>query len=109
MMSGRSLEPGGLQAAKGTELTPEERAVLRLIGRATLDPEGMTAAHVDEVRAAGVSDDAIADALTIVFLFDVINRCVDAFGCSWDSKHHRTMGARSIVRFGYRIPRPLMR
>lgn len=109
MMSGRQLEPANLPSGDGVDLTPQEQAMLRLIERVSSDPEGVTPDDVDAVRTAGVSDAAIADALTIVFLFDVINRCVDAFGCSWDSDRHRSMGARSIVRFGYRIPRPLMR
>jgi hypothetical protein len=48
----------------------------------TLRPEELTSADADEVRAAGVSDQALRDAATVCALFNMIVRLADSFG--WD-------------------------
>jgi hypothetical protein len=47
-----------------------------------LRPDGLSAAHADAVRAAGVSEQALRDAATICSLFSMIVRLADSFG--WD-------------------------
>jgi hypothetical protein len=80
------------------------RAIDR-VRRAAVEGPGVT----DAVRAAGVSDAAIEDGLAICFAFNLINRLADAFEYDWDSERHRSQGARALVRFGYRVPRVLLR
>ena len=46
----------------------------------TLAPAEVTAADVDAVRAAGISDEAIEDALAVCFGFNVIDRVADSLG-----------------------------
>jgi alkylhydroperoxidase family enzyme len=53
-----------------------------LLEKLTLQPEQVTRADADAVRAAGVSDDALVDAIHICALFNMIVRLADAFG--WD-------------------------
>ena len=88
---------------------PQVAAMLELIDEVTREPERVTSESVDEVRAAGVSDEAIADGLAICFAFNLVNRLADAFGYSWSSETHRTQGAETLVRFGYRVPGFLLR
>jgi hypothetical protein len=56
------------------------RATLRLLEKLTLEPAALAADDVRAVRRAGVSDAAIADAIHVGALFNVINRCADALG-----------------------------
>jgi hypothetical protein len=46
----------------------------------TLRPGEVARADADAVRAEGVSDEAIEDALTVCFGFNLIDRLADSFG-----------------------------
>jgi hypothetical protein len=48
----------------------------------TLRPGELSPADADAVRAAGVSDDALVDAIHVCALFNMIVRLADALG--WD-------------------------
>lgn len=109
LLSGREIDQALPSSLDDVPLTAQEAATIRLLEQVTKDPDGVTSADVDAVRAAGVSDDAIADALVVCFLFNLINRFVDAFGAGWDSDEQRAQGARALVRFGYKVPKFLVR
>jgi alkylhydroperoxidase family enzyme len=51
-----------------------------MLDELTLAPASFGAAHVEPVRAAGMDDEAIADAIAICALFSMIDRCADALG-----------------------------
>ena len=78
--------------------------MLTLLEKVTLTPEQATAADVDAVRAAGVPDDAIVDALHVNLLLSVMNRLANAFEWDWDSEEHVRTGARALHMFRYRLP-----
>jgi alkylhydroperoxidase family enzyme len=56
------------------------RSTLGLLQKVTLAPGELTAADVDAVRAVGVGEQAIVDALQVAALFNVIDRIADALG-----------------------------
>jgi hypothetical protein len=56
--------------------------MLVFLEKLTLRPEKLGSADADEVRAAGVSDQALRDAATVCALFNMIVRLADSFG--WD-------------------------
>ena len=58
------------------------RATLGFLEQLTLRPDELTPADADEVRAAGVSDDALVDAIHVGALFNMIARLADSLG--WD-------------------------
>ena len=58
------------------------RATLGFLEKLTLEPEQVTRADADAVRAAGVSDEALIDAIHICALFSMIVRLADSLG--WD-------------------------
>lgn len=87
---------------------PELTATLTLLEKLTMNPDGVTSADVDIVRAAGVPEDAIVDALHVNLIFNVVNRLAHAFDYSWDSDDHVIAGAQALHRFGYRLPSFLM-
>jgi alkylhydroperoxidase family enzyme len=54
------------------------RATLGFLEKLTLDPASLDADEADKVRAAGVSDDALLDAIAVAALFNTIDRIADA-------------------------------
>ena len=66
-----------------TAPVPENiRATLGFLEKLTLTPDEVTHADADAVRAAGVSDDALVDAIHVCALFSMIVRLADAL--DWD-------------------------
>jgi alkylhydroperoxidase family enzyme len=84
-------------------LRPELSATLVFLEKQTLRPDELTTADVDEVRRAGVSDQALRDAATVCALFNMIVRLADSFGWDvppWDALRDR---AQSMLEGGYAI------
>jgi uncharacterized peroxidase-related enzyme len=109
LLLGTEVTPKALEKVDDTDMRPQVKAMVELVAKVSAYPELVTSSDVDAVRAAGVSDQAIEDGLAICFAFNLVNRLADAFGFGWDSDHHRSEGARALVRFGYRLPRILLR
>src|SRR3954465_14849149 len=63
-------------------LRPELAAVLVFLEKLTLRPDELEPADADAVRAAGVSDQALRDAIAVCALFSMIVRLADSLG--WD-------------------------
>jgi alkylhydroperoxidase family enzyme len=64
------------------------RATLGFLEKLTLRPEELTPQDADDVRATGVSDEALVDALHVGALFNMIARLADSLGWdvpSWDA------------------------
>jgi hypothetical protein len=62
---------------------------------------------VRDVRAAGVSHDALLDAVYISVFFNLIDRVADSTGFdNLDEAGHKK-GAKYLLRFGYKLPPPL--
>ncbi len=106
---GSEVTPQVVEDAEHADFRPEAKAMIQLIKKVSQYPDMVTKQDVDSVRAAGVSEAAIEDGLAICFAFNLVNRLADAFEYDWDSERHRSQGARALVRFGYRVPRFLMR
>ena len=58
------------------------RAALGFIEKLTLTPDAVTRADAEAVRAAGVSDEALVDAIHVCALFSMIVRLADAL--AWE-------------------------
>ena len=78
------------------------RATLALLEKLTLTPEAVTPADVDAVRAHGVTDEAIEDAILVCFLFSFYNRMADTlrFALPSDEAYRAVAGVLLLV--GYR-------
>jgi alkylhydroperoxidase family enzyme len=63
-------------------VSPRIAATLGFIEKLTLRPDEMTRADADAVRAAGVSEQALVDAIHVCALFSMIVRLADSLG--WD-------------------------
>jgi alkylhydroperoxidase family enzyme len=72
-----ALIRGDLDAA---ECTVAERTLMELVRKLTLTPGAMADDDIPPLRAAGWTDDQIAEAVYITALFAFFNRVADAFG-----------------------------
>lgn len=80
------------------------RATLGFLEKLTLSPGSIATQDVAEVRAAGVSDAALEDAIHVAVNFVMINKLADAFG--WQLLADETYDTRAgiAIERGYAIP-----
>jgi uncharacterized peroxidase-related enzyme len=88
---------------------PRIAAALGLLEKLTLTPCNVDAEDLEALRAAGLSETAIVDALHICFFFNLINRLANALDFKWGSSADALNGARFLNMTGYRIPEFLLR
>lgn len=79
------------------------RATLRFLQKMTLEPEQLCAEDARAVLSAGVSRQALADAIEVSFLFNVYDRMADSMG--WhvpteESGYYESAAQRLLTR-GY--------
>jgi len=67
----------------------------------TLAPGEVGREDVDAVRRTGVSDEAIADALHVCALFNVIDRIADALGFANPGPEYFAAAAPGFLERGY--------
>jgi alkylhydroperoxidase family enzyme len=75
--------------------------MLGLLELVTLDPDAVTAEDVAAVGRAGASDEAIADALHVGALFNVIDRIADALGFAIPEPGYFAAAAPGFLERGY--------
>jgi hypothetical protein len=70
----------------------------------TLEPGALTPADAEAVLEAGVSREALVDAIVIAALFNMITRLADSFG--WRVPSEEELAARAEFRFesSYELP-----
>lgn len=77
------------------------RAMLGFLEKLTLEPDAVTAADVDELRAAGLGDAAIEDAIHVCALFNIYDRLADTLGFEVPGPEAFAKGADRLVTRGY--------
>jgi uncharacterized peroxidase-related enzyme len=77
------------------------RATLGFLEMLTLRPDELRSADVAPVRAAGVSDEAIEDAINVCALFNIYDRLADALGWYLPDKRGYAASAENLMRRGY--------
>jgi uncharacterized peroxidase-related enzyme len=84
-------------------VSPELRATLGFVEKLTLDPAAVTREDAAALRAAGVADDAIVDAVHVCALFSMIVRIADSLG--WDVPSFDEFSARAdaMLASGYKL------
>jgi alkylhydroperoxidase family enzyme len=71
------------------------------VEKLTLTPDALAAGDVEAVRAAGVSEAAMLDAIYICAAFNLIDRVADALGFAIPPSF--TKGAASQLKRGYSV------
>ena len=78
------------------------RAMLAFLEKLTLRPAEIGPEDVTPLRAAGLSDEEIADAIHVCALFNVINRVADSLGFEEATAKGYEAGAKMLLASGYR-------
>jgi len=68
-----------LEDWRNAPVSPKIEVTLGLLEKLTLIPEQVTYTDIEHVRASGVSNQAIEEAIRVCALFNIINRLADAF------------------------------
>ena len=83
-------------------ISQQLRVTLGFLERLTLSPSEITPADVAPLRAAGVSDQAIEDAIQVCVLFNLIDRVADALNFAVPSPASFARAAEVLLKRGYR-------
>lgn len=79
------------------------RATLGLLEKLTLTPDAVTPEDMAAPRAAGVSDEAIEDAIVVCALFNVMDRIADALDFTPPTPEQAARGAPGQLKRGYSL------
>ena len=79
------------------------RATLGFLAKMTLRPDELGRPDADAVRAAGVSEEALIDAIHVCALFNIIVRLADSLG--WDVPPDEAFRSRAegMLEGGYEL------
>ena len=84
-------------------LRPEMQAILPFLEKLTLLPEEVTSEDVKPLREAGLTDEAIRDAIAVCAAFNMIDRLADAFHFDLQSTENLRGSARFLLKVGYKL------
>ena len=88
-------------------ISDEARAALAFIETMTLRPEQLGPADVENARAAGLSDEALLDAIAVCTMFNLLDRLADSFDFRIPDQEGFDKGAQFLLKFGYGQPGPV--
>jgi uncharacterized peroxidase-related enzyme len=77
------------------------RAMLAFLEKLTLKPAEVGPADVLPLRAAGLTDEAIEDAIHVCSMFNLINRVADSLGFDRSTEEGYAASARMLLKSGY--------
>lgn len=77
------------------------RATLGFLEELTLAPHQVRPADLEPLRAAGVSDEAIEDAIQVCTLFNIYDRVADALGFAVPGPEGCAASAKMLLTRGY--------
>jgi alkylhydroperoxidase family enzyme len=100
-LADHSLVQSVLADLESSALDEPHKALFRFVDRVNHDPSKITAADLDQVRAAGWSDEAIYFAITVCALFNFYNRWIDATGVHALSDEAHRIGGKRMASQGY--------
>jgi uncharacterized peroxidase-related enzyme len=77
------------------------KVMLGFLKKLTLEPFNIAAPDIEPLRAAGLSNEAIEDAIHICANFNIINRLADAFGFELPSPRGLARSTEILLTRGY--------
>ena len=82
-------------------LDPRLRATLGFLEKLTLAPAEVGPADVKPLRAAGVTDEAVEDAIHVCVLFNIYDRLADSLSFHLPGPEGYAASGRSLMKRGY--------
>jgi uncharacterized peroxidase-related enzyme len=104
-VAGKGMNKATVDAAladyETADIAPRLKAMLGFLHVMTISPDALTAAHVRAVREAGVSQAALADAIAVCTVFNIITRYADALKFELPSEAEFDKAAGMLLKRGY--------
>jgi alkylhydroperoxidase family enzyme len=85
-------------------ISGREKALFAFIGKMNRESNRLCKEDLEEVRAAGWSDEALYDAITVCALFNFYNKWIDATGVSDMPAAAYAASGERLATFGYVPP-----
>ena len=79
------------------------RATLGFLEKLTLRPDEIRPRDVEPLRAAGISDEGIEDAIHACVLFNIYDRMADSLGWHLPDRAGYAASGRNLMKRGYLI------
>jgi alkylhydroperoxidase family enzyme len=86
---------------KKAPISDKLKSTLAFLEKLTLRPEDVVAADIEPMRAAGVSDSAIEDAIHVCAAFNIIDRIADALAFAIPDQENFDKAADFLLKKGY--------
>ncbi len=100
------MKDAGLIAAvlndwRAAPVSEQIRAVLGFLETLTLRPDAVSAKDVQQMRQAGVSDEAIEEAVAVCAAFNIADRLADTFDYEPPDAEGARRGGEHLLLHGY--------
>ena len=82
MLGNRSLVDAVLRDFRTAPISDREKALFAFVEKVNRESSRLRKEDIDEVKAAGWSEEALYDAITVCALFNFYNKWIDATGVS---------------------------
>jgi uncharacterized peroxidase-related enzyme len=100
-LGNESLVQAVLEDWHTAPIDEKTKAMLNFLRKLTLEPFNIGAADIAPLRAAGLSNESIEDAIHICANFHIINRLADAFGFELPSAKGLARSTDNLLTRGY--------
>ena len=104
MLGNRPLVTAVLRDYRTAPISDREKALFAFIEKVNRDSSRLRKEDVAEVKAAGWSEEALYDAITVCALFNFYNKWINATGVSDMSAAAYAVSGERLATFGY-VPR----
>ena len=85
------------------DIPSQLKATLDFLQKLTLDPWQLTSADVAPLRALGLQDEAIIEAMGVCMVFSVLVRLADALDFDLADEQQLRMNAFFLLKLGYHV------
>lgn len=97
----RALVDATLDHYRSAPVSGQLKETLAFLERLTLDPGSLTPEHAKKVLEAGVDREAVADAIAVASVFNIICRYADALDFAEPSTKDFDRAAKMLLKRGY--------
>ena len=104
MLGNRSLVDAVLQDYRTAPISDREKALFSFVEKVNRESSRLQKEDIDEVKAAGWSEEALYDAITVCALFNFYNKWIDATGVSDMTAAAYTVSGERLSTSGYIPP-----
>jgi len=104
LLGSRSLVTAVLRDYRTAPISDREKALFAFIEKVNKESSRLRMGDVEEVKAAGWSEEALYDAITVCALFNFYNKWIDATGVSDMPAAAYAASGERLATFGY-VPR----